>query len=262
MRLLVSFLVWLVLCGGAMAQSLEDLIAKLPEGSYSDRAAVVAQIGASGDERGAAVLKALSDGELQARKDDGAVIRVTGKGTKAEAFDVLTGAALGPVAARSTEAVKVNNSLRRAIRSAISTLTLMSPDPARRMAAAERGIPTPTRAARRRSRRRLRRSRMPAVKAALEAARAASLLKSDAPLADRVAAVGVVAAQGGSDALAALMPLQSAEEPEIAEAAKRGASPKIERTRRCGRSCRTSGSGCRLGRCCCWRRSGSPSPSG
>ena len=100
MRLLVSFLVWLVLCGGAMAQSLENLIAKLPEGSYSDRAAVVAQIGASGDERGAAVLKALSDGELQARKDDGAVIRVTGKGTKAEAFDVLTGATLGPVAAR------------------------------------------------------------------------------------------------------------------------------------------------------------------
>ncbi len=230
MRLLVSFLVWLVLCGGAMAQSLEDLIATLPDGSYSDRAAVVAQIGASGDERGAAVLKALSDGELQARKDDGAVIRVTGKGTKAEAFDVLTGAALGPVAARSTEAVKVNNSLRRAIRSAISTLTLMSPDPARRMAAAGEAFRTPDPEQLEAIEAALAAEQDAGVKAALEAARAASLLKSDAPLADRVAAVGVVAAQGGSDALAALMPLQSAEEPEIAEAAKVGVA-KVERNR-------------------------------
>ena len=56
MRLLVSFLVWLVLCGGAMAQSLENLIAKLPEGSYSDRAAFVAKIGARVVERGVSVL--------------------------------------------------------------------------------------------------------------------------------------------------------------------------------------------------------------
>ena len=230
MRLFATVLLWLVLCGGAMAQPLEELIAALPEGSFSDRAKVVAAIGASGDERGAAVLQALSEGELAARKEDGAVIRVTGKGSKAVGFDVLTGEALGPVAARSTEAVKVNNSLRRAIRSAISTLTLMSPDPGRRMAAAGEAFRTPDPEQLEAIEAALAAEEDAGVRAALEAARAAALLRSDAPLADRVAAVGAVAAQGGSEALAALTPLQSAEEPEIAEAAK-AAVAEIERSR-------------------------------
>ena len=101
MRLLAPLLLWLVLCGGAFAQSLEELIAQLPEGSYSDRAEVVAAIGATGDDRAAVLLGALQEGDLHARKADGAVIRVIGRGSKAEGFDPLTGAELGPVAARS-----------------------------------------------------------------------------------------------------------------------------------------------------------------
>ena len=246
-----------------MAQSLEELIAQLPEGSYSDRAEVVAAIGATGDDRAAAVLDALQEGDLHARKADGAVIRVTGRGSNAEAFDPLTGAALGPVAARSTDPIKVNNALRRAVRSAISTLTLMSDDPARRLAAANEAFRTP-------DPEQLEAirdgagggSRTRRVRQALEEAQAAALLNSDAELAERVAAVGVVAGRGGSDALSALTPLQAAEEPEIAEAAKAGGRQDRARAAPCGGSCRTSGSGCRSARCCCWPRWGSPSPSG
>ena len=231
MRLLATVLLWLVLCGGAMAQSLEELIAALPEGSFSDRAKVVAAIGASGDERAAAVLQALVGGRAARRARRTARSSASpARGRRREGFDVLTGAALGPVAARSTEAVKVNNSLRRAIRSAISTLTLMSPDPARRMAAAGEAFRTPDPEQLEAIEAALAAEEDAGVRAALEAARAAALLRSDAPLADRVAAVGVVAAQGGSEALAALTPLQSAEEPEIAEAAK-AAVAEIERSR-------------------------------
>ena len=94
MRLLAPLLLWLVLSGGAFAQSLEALIAALPEGSYADRAGVVAEIAATGDARAPAVLQALAAGELAARKADGAVIRVTGKGAKAQGFELLTGAEL------------------------------------------------------------------------------------------------------------------------------------------------------------------------
>ena len=48
---------------------------------------MVAAIGATGDDRAAAVLEALQEGDLHARKADGAVIRVTGRGSNAEAFD-------------------------------------------------------------------------------------------------------------------------------------------------------------------------------
>ena len=69
MRLLAALTLWLGLLlasGPAVAQTLEELIAKLPEGSFSDRAAVVSQIAATGDERAAAVLDALQAGDLAA----------------------------------------------------------------------------------------------------------------------------------------------------------------------------------------------------
>ena len=78
----------------------------------------------------------LGEGDLHQRKADGAILKVTGRGSKARAFDPLTGEELGPVPARSTTAIKVNNALRRAVRSGIATLTLMHRDPARRLAAA------------------------------------------------------------------------------------------------------------------------------
>ena len=214
-----------------MAQPLEELIAAAAGGQLRRPAEVVAAIGATGDERAAAVLEALQEGELHARKADGAVIRVTGRGSKAEGFDPLTGAALGPVAARSTEAIKVNNALRRAIRSAISTLTLMSPDPARRMAAAGEAFRTPRPRAARGDRGGAGggggRRRQGGARGGAGGG-AAAVRRAVWPTGWRRS--GVVAGRGGSDALAALTPLQSAEEPEIAEAAK-AAVAEIERSR-------------------------------
>jgi urea transport system permease protein len=223
MRRLASLVLGLALllgCGSAGAQALEDLIAQLPEGSFNDRAEVVATIGASGDGRAAAVLEALQEGDLHLRKSDGEVIRIVGRGSNAEAFDPLTGESLGPVPARSTAAVKVNNALRRAVRAAVATLTLMHADPARRMAAASEafraGDPEQLAAIEAA----LAAETDPGVRRALEEAQASALVGSDAQLDERVAAVGVIAGRGGRDALAILTPLQNAETPEVAEAAQ------------------------------------------
>jgi urea transport system permease protein len=223
--------IWLALllgCGQASAQTLEELIARLPEGSFSDRAEVVAAIGATGDDRAAAVLEALQEGDLHARKADGAILRVTGRGARQLGFDVLTGAELGPVAARSTDPIRVNNALRRAIRSAISTLTLTDPDPARRLEAANAAFRSPDPEQLAAIGAALAAEQDPAVRLALEQAQAAARLGSDADVAARVATIGVVARRGG-EALPLLTPLKASEEPEIAEAAQ-AAVAGIERT--------------------------------
>lgn len=228
---LAILIVWIGLLVGtaASAATLEELMAKLPDGSFNDRADVVTQIAATGDPRAAGLLRILSDGELQQRTADGVILRVVGRGDDAKASDPLTGADLGAVAPRSTEAIKVNNSLRRTIRAAIGTLTLTSPDPAARMAAAASafGAPDP--------------EQIPALDAAIAAektpaiatlmiqARALAVLRSDAASPDKVAAVAVVEGRGGQDALTALAPVANDADPAVAEAAK-AAIAKLNRT--------------------------------
>ena len=220
MRLLATLTLWLglLLASAASAQSLEDLIRQLPAGDFNDRAEIVARIGASGDDRAAAVLEALGEGELQVRESDGVVLRVTGRGAKAVGFDPLTGAELGPVAARSTEAIRVNNGLRRAIRTATGLLTLSSPDAAKRLIAANTAFSTPDAEQLDPLRAALAKETGAGVRAALEQAIAASVLAGDAPSAEKVAAIETVAARGGTDAMTALNPYRADADPEVAEA--------------------------------------------
>ncbi|MFO1207782.1 MAG: urea ABC transporter permease subunit UrtB [Amaricoccus sp.] len=230
MRLLAALAGLLFLFAGPLAaQSFEELVAKLPEGDFNARAAVVAAIGATGDARAATVLGALGEGNLQQRKADDAIVIVTGKGDAAKATDARTGADLGAVAPRSTTAIKVNNALRRSIRSALATLALVDPDPAKRLAAAEQAFAAPGPDAMGALDTALAKEADARVKSALAEARAAAVLASaDAAPADKVAAVDLVAAHGGTDALKALAGLAASDQPELAAAATRAVA-KIER---------------------------------
>ena len=229
MRLLAAIVIWISLAvAPALAQSFEELVARLPEGSFSDRAEAVSALAASGDPRAAAVLRVLGDGELQQRKEDGALVRVTGRGAAATAFDLYTGAEIGPVAARSTEAVKVNNSLRRTIRAALATLTLRDPDPARRTSAALEAFKNPDPEALPALEAALAAETDAGVKSLLEEARAASVLASDADPAARIAALAVVA-ERGREALPLITPLVSSDVPGLGAAAQ-AAVAEVERS--------------------------------
>jgi urea transport system permease protein len=221
MRVLGPVLVCLTLMAwSAAAQTLGELMARLPEGSYGERAEVVGAIAATGDPRAAALLEALGEGDLHARKADGTIVRVTGRGSSARAFDALTGAELGPVPARSTEAIRVNNALRRAVRAGLAALTLRDPDPARRTAAAAEAFKHPDPEA------------LPALDAAIAAetdegvrealaeARASAALASDAGAVEKVAAVAIVAGRG-RDALPLLTPLAASDDVALSGAAAR-----------------------------------------
>jgi urea transport system permease protein len=219
MRIIGLILLCLALVAGpAAAQTLEQLMLRLPEGSFSERAEVVSEIAATGDARAAAVLETLGEGELHRRKADGAMIRVTGRGSKAQGFDVLTGAELGPVPSRSTEAVKVNNSLRRAIRSALSTLTLRDPDPGRRLAAAAEAFKNPDPEGIAALDAALAAETDASVRAMMAAARASAVLASEAEPAAKVEAVAIVVGRG-RDALPLLTPLTEADDAAVAAAA-------------------------------------------
>ena len=232
MRRLLPLLTLLCLAFGplpALSQSLEALIRQLPEGSFSDRAEVVAAIAATLDERAVGVLEALGEGDLHQRKADGAILKVTGRGSKARAFDPLTGEELGPVPARSTTAIKVNNALRRAVRSGIATLTLMHRDPTRRLAAANAAFQSADPDQLEALGAALAAEQDASVAEAIAQAQAAALLASDADPALRVEAIETVRARGGRDALAVLTPLRASEDPAIAEAAA-AAVAEIERS--------------------------------
>jgi urea transport system permease protein len=211
--LMVCLMAVLVAVVPARAQTVEDLVRQLPEGSYSDRAKVVAQLAATGDARLVPLLEALADGSLNVVEDTGQVVLIRPAGDNVQITDALTGEDAGEVAKGAVERIRVNNGLRRAIRTAIGQLTLLSPDPATRLAAAESmfqaadpdNIPLLDEA--------IAQEEVASVRKVMEEARAAAILKTDAAPQAYAAAIDTIAARGDRVALGMLnAALQSAPE--------------------------------------------------
>jgi urea transport system permease protein len=219
------FALLLLLVSAAPTLAQDDpaaLLAALAGKNYKETEAAIAAIAASGDDRFVAALEALADGDLYARKSDGVIVIGHKAGGKLALADPLTGESLGEAASGELDKIKVNNRLRRAVRAAIGSLTLMSPNPTVRLSAAE----TIFRAADAESleavEAALKEEQDPAVRTAMERARAAALLASDRPDEEKVAAIEHIAASGSRDSLALLTPLLSSEVQLIRTAAEKG----------------------------------------
>lgn len=132
----------LLLLGGpwtahAVEQGLEDAVSQLADRSFPVKQGALAAIASRGDPRALAVLKALQDGDLYVRSDGGRVVVARKSGAGFRLTDPLTGADLGETDRRSVKKITINNTMRVALRTAIAALTLESPDPAVRLAAAQ-----------------------------------------------------------------------------------------------------------------------------
>ena len=184
----------------AHAQSVDELVRELPQGSFSDRGKVVTQLAATGDTRLVRVFEALAAGHLNAVPTTGQVVLLNGGG----ATDALTGDAVAGVGKADVERIKVNNGLRRTIRSAIGQLTLLAPSPATRLAAANamfqsadpENIPLLDDA--------IAQEVDGKVKVLMEQARAAATLKTEATPEAYDAAVGIIVDRGDRAALSIL----------------------------------------------------------
>jgi len=117
----------------AFAQALSGLAAD----GFAEKAAAADRLAATGDARALSVLQAMAEGTLFVRKDDGKLVLGAVQGREVTMTDPLTGQVLGTAASRDLTKITVNNALRSALASAMGTLEIASPDPARRRAAVE-----------------------------------------------------------------------------------------------------------------------------
>ncbi len=168
-------------------------------------AATAEALAATGDPRVAPVLERLRAGALYYTKKDKMVVGAERAGSGYQIFDPFSNEALGEVGRRDVKKIKVNNSIRSLVDSLMGGLTLMSPDPAVRLAAAESIFKAREEAS------------LPALVTAIEKeqdariadefrdARAAIMVGlSDAPLEERLASVTRLNERGGRDSLAIL----------------------------------------------------------
>ena len=185
--------------------ALREIIAKFASSrNFSATEEIVRELGATGDVQVERALTALSDGNLFFRKSDKQVFITTETGKIAKLFDPLTGEAVGEEPKGGFTKIKVNNSLRRTIRDAISALTLASPDAATRVAAARTMFLSPDAGNLEALDAAIGKETVDYVRSALEAARASTVLVSDASEEEKRAAVELLGKRGDRDTLSLL----------------------------------------------------------
>ena len=216
-RLALAFVGLLALAGAASAEPIDEAMVGFASSRFDDVEAAIAALAASGSPRAVPTLEALAAGRLLVRRGDRrAWIETTGGGLESAA----TGDPAPPELAAALKPVRVNNRLRRAVAAALGELTLLSPDPGRRMAAANAVFRSRDPTALSTLDRALADEAHDEVRAALELARAAVVLsRAETPEAERLAAVTILEGSGDQAALAALGAL-----PAVAPAAVRAAA--------------------------------------
>src|SRR6266436_1487527 len=117
----------------AFAGAFEDAVGKFANDDFSDTEEAIGAVATSGNPLAFAIISALQDGRLMADPDSKKVYVTDPDG---KSFDAATGAPVASVP-DSASAVRLNNRLRRTVEAALGGLTLLSPDPAKRIQAAQ-----------------------------------------------------------------------------------------------------------------------------
>jgi urea transport system permease protein len=186
-------------------QAYESALAKFAADSFNDTDEGIAGVAASGNPLAERVITALQEGRLQFNPDDKKIYIRLGEGALLEA---ATGKAVAGAAPAGLKPVRINNRLRRSIEAALGGLTLLAPDPRKRLEAAQavfksrdaNQLATLDTALGKESDQR--------VKRALAAARAAVILGiADAKEADKLEAIGILRDRADLDSRAVLSAL-------------------------------------------------------
>lgn len=204
---LAAGLLLILALGLSVARADDDpasLIKSLGTADFAQAEKIIEALGKTGDIKVVPALEALSGGDLYARKSDGAVFIVKSAGGKLNLMDPITGADAGQEAKSAMTRIRINNSLRRAIRSAQGGLTLLSPDRAIRLSAADALLKAPSEENLELLDTALSKEKDGEVKKLLVQAQAVSLLTSNRPVDEKRAAIKVIRGLGGQDALSIL----------------------------------------------------------
>ncbi|MGR9374054.1 urea ABC transporter permease subunit UrtB [Rhizobium leguminosarum] len=189
------------------AQAQDDihvLIDALGVGDFPEREAAIKALVASKDQHVSQILQQLSDGLLYVNSDGGPVLLQGGTDDEPTYSDPITGELAADVDPDLMTKVKINNALRGVISAATSQLTLMSPDRSARLAAAQGLLKDADPANLDLLNSALAAEKDAEINNTMEAARAVLLLKTDASVEDKKAAIDTIAARGNRDALTIL----------------------------------------------------------
>ncbi|WP_286792799.1 urea ABC transporter permease subunit UrtB [Thalassospira sp. UBA4513] len=118
-------------------EELRNIAEQLNDKSATKKVAVIEEMAADGDPRVAPILKAMLDGDLYVRDSDEHVVIATKKGKVFTHIDIVSGEEVGESSSKELSKIKINNRLRGALRDALATLNLFSPDLNIRSAAVE-----------------------------------------------------------------------------------------------------------------------------
>ncbi|WP_421726612.1 urea ABC transporter permease subunit UrtB [Bauldia sp.] len=210
-RFVGAFCLSFMLAAAVQAADLRILIDGLAEGGYAETEAQIGALAATGDPAVAPVLEALAEGDVYARKSDGAVFITEKDGRSYVLIDPLSGETVETLSSGAIDKVRVNNRLRRSIRTALGGLTLMSPDATVRRAAVEAVFQSRDPSAIELIETAMAAEEDEALAQLMREARAAAILNSDFAEADKIAAIEVIEARSGRDALSLLIPLTEIE---------------------------------------------------
>jgi urea transport system permease protein len=199
----------------AFAGPFEDAVAKFANDEFSDTEEAIGAVATSGNPLAFPIISALQDGRLSADPDTKRVYVTQADG---KIIDAATGAAADKLPDNAA-AVRLNNRLRRTVEAALGGLTLLSPDPQKRIAAAQSVFKTHDEAMLPVVDGALQKETNKAAKLAFTEARAAILLfKADATDAEKLEAIATIKARGDQEALALLTGLTGDQPPAIARA--------------------------------------------
>ncbi|MCI0999384.1 MULTISPECIES: urea ABC transporter permease subunit UrtB [Ochrobactrum] len=216
--LLVMSVLFAALATTARADEFQGLVDALGKANFAQMQERISELAGTGDTRVVPVLNALGDGDLYARKSDGRVFITKASGANFQLTDPVGGEAAGEAPKAAMDKVKVNNSVRRAVRTALGGLTLMSPNRAERLKAAEIVAASADADALEPIEAALAKEQDDAIRALLEKAQAAALLASDRPVADKLKATQFLQDNGDRSTLSVLNAARANAQPELAAA--------------------------------------------
>jgi urea transport system permease protein len=216
---LIAILAFVCCATFARADALDDTLAKFLEDKFPQTQKAISELAASGAANAAPILEALGDNRLLIDPVAHVLVYKTASG---DIINARTGEKLSGVDPDALKKVRVNNALRREIDAALGLLTLASPDPSKRVSAADAVFKSRDAKA------------LPAVDAALAKetdSRAVAALRqakaaiqaSDpaATTADRLAAIQILKVRGDEDAQGIIDELAAkTDSPEIKAAAE------------------------------------------
>ncbi len=120
----------------ATSQDFEQRVQNLNARSYAAKAQAIEQLAATQDSRATQVLQSMLNGDLYYSERLNTVVVLRATTAPAVAINAATGAELGEVSKRQLDKIRINNSLRGKLRTALAAIQLSSKDRNTRLNAA------------------------------------------------------------------------------------------------------------------------------